>query len=137
MAFACDHVSMNATPNLIGELEPFIHASAITLTQAAQRIRGQRNGRLNREVAALWARVGYAPRGWTGARLKIPTILMGNARMLMPQWLEAWEAARVKMGEAKPAPARSRTMRQATAGHRRAVAQLEREGFTVGGKGAA
>lgn len=108
-------------------LDPFDLKGAITLTEAAQRIRGERSTRLNREVAARWARKGYRPRGSSEPLLRLPTVLIGSTLWLMPQWLEAWERARVKMGTRAVRPMPS-TARQGNAAHRRAMHRLRRQG---------
>ena len=80
------------------ELTPFDLNDAITLTEAAGRIRSFDKSRIHVNVALRWATHGYRPRGWQGSRLILPTVVLGRLRWLMPQWLQAFEAERVKMG---------------------------------------
>lgn len=125
---------MHSTHPLMPTLEPFNLDRALTLVQVAQQIRAPQGGRLNICVVWRWAARGYRCKGWTGPALVLPTVVMGKRRYTMPEWLTHFEAARVKMGErcaAPRQPARARTVRKSMAGHRRAVAALERQGLKV------
>lgn len=119
---------------LIPELPPFEAAKAISLSQAAPRL-ATRGKPVNRIVLWRWAKKGYRCRGWDAAPLLLPTVMIGGARFTMPSWVELFQAARIEMGrrvtEART-PRATRTIKQATVSHRRAVAQLQKAGFTVG-----
>lgn len=101
-------------------------SNALTMTQAAQRIRGRARARVSRAVVNRWATRGYAPRGWIGERLKLATLLIGSTRYTMPAWLEEFDRRRVAMGQ--PSAEKMPTECQASASHRRAVDRLTKAG---------
>lgn len=107
---------------------------AITMVEVAQRVRAPQGGRLNIAVVWRWTTWGYTCRYWHGEPLILPTVMIGRRRYTMPQWLSAFERARVEMGS-RTTTARTpqRTDRQSAAAHRRAVKSLEKAGFSVGG----
>lgn len=80
------------------KLTPFIHADAITLTEARNQLRADHGGKLNLGLMFRWCVRGYRPRGWHGDRLRLPTVVLGGRRWLMQQWLDAFQAERIRMG---------------------------------------
>lgn len=109
------------------DLVKFKHKNAIDLVDAAALIKAERGGRLNVKVLRRWANEGYRPRGYEGEPLVLPTVLIGSRLWLMPQWLEAWEAERVKMGQ-RVEPLKVRTERQGSSAHKQAMQRLQKAG---------
>jgi len=95
---------------------------------------GRRRRRVARNRVQRWATKGYAPRGWTGPRLVLPTVIISGTRWTMPAWVEAFELERARMGTRPPA---GPTRRMREAGHRRACERLRAQGLMVSEGGAA
>lgn len=81
------------------KLSPFIHAKAITMTDVCKRIRSD-TGKQGITLGLLfrWCTRGYKPRGWHGDRLRMPSVVLGGRRWIMPEWIDAFEQERIRMG---------------------------------------
>jgi hypothetical protein len=105
---------------------------ALSMTEACKLLRG-RYGNLSRKSAIRYASpTRGCPTARPGVVLVLPTVKIAGERFTMPEWVEAFCQARVRLGlrdvtrDALPAPARSRA-----ASIRRAEERLEREGVCV------
>lgn len=119
------------THELLGTLDPFDINKALTLSQAAQRLRGRKRLGVARGQAGRWVREGVIYRGWAGPPLKLPAEFFAHSYLVMPQWVEAFEEARRKMSQ-RVTPPREASDKECQAAHRRAVAALAKRGIICG-----
>ncbi len=94
---------------------------ALTLTEAAQKMRGRRGKHPNVDTVRKWITRG------TPSGLKLQAVKIGGEWLTCAAWALAFERARLKAGRPKPLPVRSN--RAQKAGHRRAEKELQRRGY--------
>lgn len=79
---------------------------------------------------------GCRPLGPAGPRLVLPAILQGHKHKTMKAWVELFRKKALEVEAAgSDASPRPRTEQQAKAGHKRAMANLAKEGFAAATKG--
>jgi hypothetical protein len=93
----------------LGILEPFDDLRAIDLNAARALIRPERGDRLNLQLLQRWVCRGWKPRRSGIPPLKFPAVRWGVRYLTMPSWLDAWKAARARLGS----PMLTRTTRPA------------------------
>jgi hypothetical protein len=89
----------------LGALEPFDDARAIDLNAARAMIRPERGDRLNLQLLQRWVCRGWKPRRSGIPPLKFPAVRWGVRYLTMPSWLDAWKAARARLGASQLRPA--------------------------------
>jgi hypothetical protein len=106
---------------------------AVNLIGAAKLMRGVGGKHVHKDVVRKWAATGCKV---GGQLLFLPSVKMGRERLTMPEWVEAFESARVRLGlRAVPVPRpAARSNRSAAAAQRRAERELAALGMKVGGE---
>jgi hypothetical protein len=89
----------------LGALEPFNDFEAIDLNAARALIRPERGDRLNLQLLQRWVCRGWKPRRSGIPPLKFPAVRWGVRYLTMPSWLDAWKAARARLGSQLLTPA--------------------------------
>jgi hypothetical protein len=102
--------------------KPFDLKRAIGMAKAARLLRSRGGKAPNIETLRRWAnpKKGCRPTGADGPKLFLRTVRIGNELLTMPEWVEHFEAERIRQGERQPLPPRPPSNRRRAAESREA-----------------
>lgn len=105
-------------------------AEALSLTEASKMLRGRGGKPAAIETIRRWANPnkGCRPAGKDGPVLILHTVRVNGELLTRREWVEAFEAERLRLGDRQPTGPVSRTPAKRAAGHRRAEKLLDEMG---------
>ena len=106
-------------------LNPAEVKRAISLTEAAKMLRGRGGKAPHLTTVRRWADPKRGFRSGGGPVVVLRAVKIGCDVVTLPEWVEEFQAARIRPLPAMP---RERSARSARAAHRRAVEELRRAG---------